>query len=37
MSNINQLRGCGTAIVTPFNNDESIDEIGLKRLVEFHH
>lgn len=35
MSNLNQLRGCGTAIVTPFNQDESIDEIGLKRLVEF--
>lgn len=35
MSNLNQLRGCGTAIVTPFNKDESIDELGLKRLVEF--
>jgi 4-hydroxy-tetrahydrodipicolinate synthase len=34
MANLNQLRGCGTAIVTPFNKDESIDELGLKRLVE---
>ena len=33
--NINQLRGCGTAIVTPFNQDESIDELALLRLVEF--
>ena len=35
MTNLKQLRGCGTAIVTPFNQDESIDELGLKRLVEF--
>ena len=35
MTNLTQLRGCGTAIVTPFNQDESIDELGLKRLVEF--
>ncbi len=35
MTNLTQLRGCGTAIVTPFNQDESIDEIGLKRLIEF--
>ncbi len=35
MTDLTQLRGCGTAIVTPFNQDESIDEIGLKRLVEF--
>lgn len=35
MSNLNQLRGCGTAIITPFLNDESIDELALKRLVEF--
>ena len=35
MANLTQLRGCGTAIVTPFNKDESVDEIGLKRLVEF--
>lgn len=33
--NINQLRGCGTAIITPFNKDESIDELALLRLVEF--
>lgn len=35
MTDLTQLRGCGTAIVTPFNQDESIDELGLKRLVEF--
>jgi 4-hydroxy-tetrahydrodipicolinate synthase len=35
MTNLTQLRGCGTAIVTPFNKDESLDELGLKRLVEF--
>lgn len=35
MANLTQLRGCGTAIVTPFNQDESIDELGLKRLIEF--
>ncbi len=29
------LRGCGTAIITPFNKDESIDELALLRLVEF--
>ncbi len=32
---INQLYGCGTAIITPFNKDESIDELALLRLVEF--
>lgn len=35
MANLTPLRGCGTAIVTPFNQDESIDELGLKRLIEF--
>ncbi len=35
MTDLTQLRGCGTAIVTPFNQDESIDDLGLKRLVEF--
>ncbi|MBL8206127.1 MAG: 4-hydroxy-tetrahydrodipicolinate synthase [Blastocatellia bacterium] len=35
MADLSQLRGCGTAIVTPFNQDESLDELGLKRLVEF--
>ena len=35
MTDLTQLRGCGTAIVTPFNQDESIDELGLKRLIEF--
>lgn len=35
MSNHNRLIGCGTAIVTPFCQDESIDEAALRRLVEF--
>jgi 4-hydroxy-tetrahydrodipicolinate synthase len=35
MANLTQIRGCGTAIVTPFNKDESIDALALKRLVEF--
>ena len=28
------IRGLGTAIVTPFHNDESIDHASLKKLVE---
>ncbi|HWR34683.1 MAG TPA: 4-hydroxy-tetrahydrodipicolinate synthase [Clostridia bacterium] len=28
-----RLRGCGTAIVTPFKNDGSIDETALRNLV----
>jgi 4-hydroxy-tetrahydrodipicolinate synthase len=35
MKDLNQLRGCGTAIVTPFKQDESIDETAYRRLVEF--
>src|SRR6266498_3119398 len=35
MANIDRLRGCGTAIVTPFKQDESIDESAFRRLVEF--
>ena len=34
MANIDRLRGCGTAIVTPFKQDESIDESAYRRLVE---
>jgi 4-hydroxy-tetrahydrodipicolinate synthase len=30
-----QLRGCGTAIVTPFKQDGSIDERALRSLVEW--
>jgi 4-hydroxy-tetrahydrodipicolinate synthase len=30
-----ELRGCGTAIITPFRQDESVDEVGLRRFVEF--
>ena len=29
------VRGCGTALVTPFNDDLSIDEAALRRFVEF--
>ncbi|MCI0336521.1 MAG: 4-hydroxy-tetrahydrodipicolinate synthase [Acidobacteria bacterium] len=39
MANSNQqpktLRGCGTALITPFKRDESIDEAALRRLIEF--
>jgi 4-hydroxy-tetrahydrodipicolinate synthase len=35
MANLNQLKGCGTALVTPFNRDESIDEAALRRLIEY--
>ncbi len=32
---IEQLRGVGTALVTPFAKDGSIDETALRRLVDF--
>jgi 4-hydroxy-tetrahydrodipicolinate synthase len=35
MANIDRLKGCGTAIVTPFKQDQSIDELAFRRLVEF--
>jgi 4-hydroxy-tetrahydrodipicolinate synthase len=35
MSDISTLMGCGTALVTPFNDDLSIDETALRRFVEF--
>jgi 4-hydroxy-tetrahydrodipicolinate synthase len=39
MANLNRspkvIRGCGTALVTPFRRDEAIDENALRRLVEF--
>lgn len=35
MATLEQIKGCGTAIVTPFKQDESIDEAALRRLVEF--
>jgi len=35
MANLDQIRGCGTAIITPFKQDESIDESAFRRLVEF--
>jgi 4-hydroxy-tetrahydrodipicolinate synthase len=35
MQNISNLKGCGTALVTPFKKDLSIDEDALRRFVEF--
>ncbi len=32
--NLSQLRGCGTALVTPFQQDKSLDEPALRRLVQ---
>ena len=29
------IRGCGTALVTPFRKDETLDLDGLRRLVQF--
>jgi 4-hydroxy-tetrahydrodipicolinate synthase len=30
-----EIRGCGTALVTPFKSDLSLDEAALRRLVQF--
>ena len=35
MSDISTLRGCGTALVTPFKEDLSLDEEALRSFVEF--
>jgi 4-hydroxy-tetrahydrodipicolinate synthase len=35
MMDLNRLRGCGTAIITPFKGDESLDEVALRRFIEF--
>src|SRR4030095_11910054 len=35
MSDISTLRGCGTALVTPFKKDLSIDEEALRSFVDF--
>ena len=35
MLEIASLRGCGTALVTPFNEDQTIDEARLRALVEW--
>ena len=32
---LNRLKGCGTAIITPFKRDESLDEAALRRFIEF--
>jgi 4-hydroxy-tetrahydrodipicolinate synthase len=29
------LQGCGTALITPFKQDQSIDEKALRQLVEW--
>lgn len=34
-TNIDWLRGCATALVTPFTRDGAIDETALRRLVEY--
>ena len=34
-NNIDWLRGCATALVTPFTRDGAIDEAALRRLVEY--
>jgi len=35
MSDISHLKGCGTALVTPFKEDLSIDEGAMRRFVDF--
>jgi 4-hydroxy-tetrahydrodipicolinate synthase len=35
MSDISKLKGCGTALVTPFKDDRSLDEEALRRFVDF--
>jgi 4-hydroxy-tetrahydrodipicolinate synthase len=30
-----EIRGCGTALVTPFRKDGSVDEAALRRLVQY--
>jgi len=35
MIDIARLRGCGTALITPFLSDRSIDEAALRKLIEF--
>jgi len=34
MKTMKEFKGTGTALVTPFNNDDSIDFVSLKKLVE---
>jgi 4-hydroxy-tetrahydrodipicolinate synthase len=35
MTNLKNLHGCGTALVTPFKADGQLDEAALQRLVDF--
>jgi len=32
---IDWMRGCATALVTPFSSDGSLDEEALTRLIEY--
>lgn len=34
-SSTHLFRGCGTALITPFHTDGSLDEAGIRRLVRF--
>ncbi|HKZ78942.1 MAG TPA: 4-hydroxy-tetrahydrodipicolinate synthase [Pyrinomonadaceae bacterium] len=33
--NVEWLRGCATALVTPFNADSSVDEEALRRIIDY--
>ena len=35
MSKVQNFQGCGTALVTPFNHKDQVDEESLKKLVDF--
>ena len=35
MLEMTNLQGCGTALVTPFNEDRTVDEASLRALVEW--
>lgn len=35
MASLRNLRGCGTALVTPFNTNGQLDEEAINRLVDF--
>ncbi len=34
MIDLNRLRGCGTALITPFSGDQLVDEAALERVIE---
>ena len=35
MADLTRLQGCGPALITPFNEDKSLDLAALKKLVDF--